>query len=143
MHGRNKNIATEISSQADYYGNKIDESGSIAAPKIKNLLEENDSLQLKVEGAVIEVCQKKGCWMNVDIGGGETMKVVFKDYEFFVPLDVAGKSAILEGVAKKEITSVATLRHYAEDAGKSKEEILAITKPEKKIVFEAEGVILK
>jgi hypothetical protein len=81
--------------------------------------------------------------MNVDIGGGETMKVVFKDYEFFVPLDVAGKSAILEGVAKKEITSVATLRHYAEDAGKSKEEILAITKPEKKIVFEAEGVILK
>jgi hypothetical protein len=34
------------------------------------------------------------------------------------------------------------LRHFAEDAGKSKEEIAKITKPEFEMGFEADGIIL-
>ena len=35
------------------------------------------------------------------------------------------------------------LKHYAEDAGKSQKEIDKITKPEYKISFIADGVIIK
>jgi hypothetical protein len=40
-------------------------------------------------------------------------------------------------------TSVAELQHYAEDAGKSKEEIAKITEPKLELTFVADGVIVK
>ena len=39
--------------------------------------------------------------------------------------------------------SVADLKHYAEDAGKSPEEIAKITEPSIEFAFEANGVLLK
>lgn len=78
----------------------------------------------------------------MDAGGGELMMVRFYDYGFFLPMDCAGKKIILEGNAFKSVTSVDELRHYAEDAGKSKEEIEKITEAEKQISFEATGVLL-
>jgi Domain of unknown function (DUF4920) len=80
--------------------------------------------------------------MKMDMGGKELM-IRFKDYGFFVPKDCDGKTATIQGKVKKEVIDVATLRHYAEDAGKTKEEIEKITKPEEKYTFEAVGVILK
>ena len=51
-----------------------------------------------------------------------------------------GKSAIVNGNISIDTLSVAQLRHYAEDAGKSKEEILSIVNPEITISFLADGV---
>ena len=62
---------------------------------------------------------------------------------FFVPKDASGKTAIFEGVAYNDTIPVNDLKHYAEDEGKSKEEIEKITKPEVTISFEAHGVIIK
>ena len=59
-----------------------------------------------------------------------------------MPKDIAGKTVILDGIAKKNITSLQLLRHYAEDAKKSKEEILSITEPKTEISFEASGVVI-
>lgn len=81
--------------------------------------------------------------MTIDKGDGTTMRVKFKDYGFFVPKDIAGKTAIMEGMARMETTSVDEQRHYAEDAGKTKAEIEAITQPTRELVFEASGVIIK
>jgi hypothetical protein len=81
--------------------------------------------------------------MLIDKGDGTTMRVKFKDYGFFVPKDCAGKTAIMEGRAFFRTVSVDELKHYAEDAGKSKEEIEKIKEPQKALAFEAEGVILK
>ncbi len=80
--------------------------------------------------------------MTLD-GANQEVRVTFKDYGFFVPQDIAGKKAIIEGVLKKEITDVATLKHFAVDEGKTPEEIAAITKPEEKFVFVAHGVIIE
>ena len=60
-----------------------------------------------------------------------------------MPLDAQGKEVILEGKAFVQITPVEELQHYAEDAGKSKEEIAKITAPKKEFSFEANGVLLK
>ena len=81
--------------------------------------------------------------MDVKMPNGGVMKVRFKDYGFFVPTKgLEGRQAVLQGYAVKEKTDVATLRHYAEDAGKSKEEIEKITAPEESLSFEADGVLI-
>jgi hypothetical protein len=60
-----------------------------------------------------------------------------------MPKDASGRTAIVDGIAKVEETSVADLQEYAKDDGKSKEEIAAITEPKRELVFEAKGVIIK
>ena len=71
----------------------------------------------------------------------DTVLVRFKDYGFFVPKSGAeGKSAIVNGNISVDTLSVAQLRHYAEDAGKSIDEILSIVHPETTISFLADGV---
>lgn len=124
------------------YGEKITPDKAIESTEISKLLSDKDSVHLKISGVVESICQKKGCWLKMDAGDGELMMVRFYDYGFFLPMDCAGKKIILEGNAFMSVTSVDELRHYAEDAGKSKEEIEKITEAEKQISFEATGVLL-
>lgn len=126
-----------------YFGDTITPEGAIPAAQIKEKLAHHDSLAMKVEGKIVEVCQKKGCWMELELANGESMRVTFKDYGFFVPKDAGGKTVIMDGYAYNDTTSVAQLRHYAEDGGKPKEEIEKITEPEVAVSFEAHGVIIK
>ena len=126
-----------------YFGDSITMDGAIAADQLVAQLAGKDSISVKISGTIDEVCQKKGCWMNINIGNGQSMKVRFKDYAFFVPKDAAGKAMFIEGYAYNDTISVAEQKHYAEDAGQSKEEIAKITKPEISISFEANGVIIK
>ena len=58
-------------------------------------------------------------------------------------MDCEGQDVIMQGKAFKEITPIEELRHYAEDAGKSEEEIAAITQPKEEYKFMASGVFLK
>ncbi len=131
------------SANVAYYGDKISPEGAIKAEKIKETLGSNDSLSMKVEGKIVDVCQKKGCWMELALNDGENIRVTFKDYGFFVPKDAGGKTVIIDGYAYNDTTTVAELRHYAEDGGKSKEEIEKINEPEMSVSFEAHGVIIK
>ena len=101
-----------------------------------------DTLQAKFTGVVKEVCQEKGCWMKVELDGGEEAMVRFKDYGFFMPKDISGKEVIINGYAFVEEMSVEDQKHYAEDGGKSEDEIAKITKPKKTFGFEANGVLL-
>ena len=102
----------------------------------------NNSFNGKISAVVTEVCQEKGCWMKVQRENGDPMIVKFKDYGFFMPKNIVGKTVILEGVAAGKEISVDELRHLAEDAGKSKKEINKIKKPKKDIQFTASGVLV-
>ena len=100
-----------------------------------------DSLETIVEGKVESVCQAKGCWMNIESDNSDQkMFVKFKDYGFFMPLDLKGGKVVMKGKAFREVTSVDELRHYAEDEGLSKDEILAINEPREELKFLASGV---
>ncbi|MBK9282963.1 MAG: DUF4920 domain-containing protein [Sphingobacteriaceae bacterium] len=126
-----------------YFGDTISVEGAVAASELVNQLTGKDSLYIKLTGVIDEVCQKKGCWMTLDIGNGMEMRVSFKDYGFFMPKDASGKTVIIDGYAYNDTIPVEQLRHYAEDAGESKEEIAKIVAPEISISFEANGVIIK
>ncbi|HWV30947.1 MAG TPA: DUF4920 domain-containing protein [Dyadobacter sp.] len=125
------------------FGKQIDDKEAIAATALPAQMGDKSEIQAKVTGTVESVCQAKGCWMKVNLDNGETMRVVFKDYAFFVPKDIAGKTVVFEGEARKTLVPVEHLKHYAQDAGKSKEEIAQITEPKDELTFIADGVIVK
>lgn len=133
----------EVVEILNYFGAEITPDDAMAAADLSSALEGKDSLNVKVEGTINACCKKKGCWMDVDLGNGESMIVKFKDYGFFVPKNADGQTVVMEGVAKIETQTVAWLKHKAEDAGKTQEEIDAITESEVKVSFVADGVIIK
>ena len=128
--------------QTGDFGAELSDAESIQAEQLEATLGDQKSVDVKVEGEIAEVCKMKGCWMTVTTAEGETVRVTFKDYEFFVPKDAAGYKVVFEGEAKREVVDVATLKHYAEDAGKSTEEIAEITEDETKLTFVASGVTI-
>ncbi len=136
---KNPNIEDKLMS----FGEKFKPKSIMSYDDFLEKFEGKDSLEAIVSGNVESVCQVKGCWMNITskIPGKEDMFVKFKDYGFFMPLDLKG-DVIMKGVAYREITTVDELRHYAEDEGKSKEEIEAITEPVEELKFMASGVII-
>ncbi len=137
-------MSLSLSAQnAKSYGAEIDNENAITVTELSEKLSANDELEAKVEGTINASCAAKGCWMTIQLSDGDEMRVTFKDYGFFVPTKgLNGKKAIIEGVAKRSVTDVATLQHYAEDAGKSEEEIAEITEPLEEVTFEANGVLI-
>jgi len=126
-----------------HFGKDINDKKAIEASKLPLKMGSKETMETKVTGVVESVCQVKGCWMKVKMADGETMRVMFKDYAFFVPKDIAGKTVVFEGEAQKKLVPVEHLQHYALDAGKSKEEIARITEPKDELTFIADGVIVK
>ena len=124
------------------FGDEITADGAIPLSEMVNKLNGKDTVFTKVSGVVESVCKKKGCWMNIVNDNGDEVFVKFKDYGFFMPLDCEGAKVVMDGFATVEETSVEELRHYAEDEGKSKEEIAAITEPVKEMKFMAHGVVM-
>lgn len=125
-------------------GANVTPDGAITYTQLMGKMNNIDSLAVKVTGTVSEVCQKKGCWMTIksEQAGQPDIRVTFKDYALFMPNDIVGKKVVLSGFAFIEVTPVDVLRHYAEDAGKTKEEIAAITEPKRELSYEATGVLI-
>ncbi|MDB4061221.1 DUF4920 domain-containing protein [Vicingaceae bacterium] len=125
-----------------HFGKIIEAEGAKFVDEFTTLMDGKDSLNVKIQAVAADVCQNKGCWMKVETADGNTMRIKFKDYGFFVPMDITGKNVIFEGVAYRDTTSVEDLKHYAMDGGQSEEEINAIMEPKISTSFLAEGVIV-
>jgi len=125
------------------YGKPVKADDAIPVEALAASFKGSDAYKGKVTGKVVEVCTKKGCFMKLaQAGGKEPIMITFKDYGYFMPQNIVGKTVVIEGVAKMSTTSVEQLQHYAEDAGKSEKEIAAIKTPKKDIAIIADGVLV-
>ena len=128
------------------FGDKISTADAITVSELSEryaTLKAGDTIVVKFEGEIGEICQKKGCWMTVALPGEQKTMVRFKDYGFFVPMNAGKHKAVVAGKAFVRETSVDELKHYAKDAGKSEEEITQITLPKREFAFEANGVLIQ
>lgn len=126
----------------DFYGEKITADGAMNIADIPAKLAKDESFDGKIKAKIVEVCPKKGCWLKLQVNDSTTALVKMKDYGFFLPVAAKGKTVVIDGETKMKTTSVAELKHYAEDAKKPKDEIDAITKPEKEIRVMAKGIVV-
>lgn len=134
----NQQPATEGS-----YGEIITTENAVPVFRLKEMLADRDSVNVKLTGEISASCQSSGCWMDLAISDQDTLMVTFKDYAFEIPTDSKGKTTYIEGVAMKELIPVERLRNKAAEEGKSREEIAAINEPKWAYTFEAKGVLIK
>lgn len=85
--------------------------------------EKYNGKRVRVQGAVVDVCSKRGCWIRL-ASDKEFESIVFKvdDGVIVFPMDAKGKTAIAEGVISAKTYSVEQLieqgKHQAEETGK-------------------------
>lgn len=139
-HGHDHGEHASVSEK--HFGAMVNKDNSTSVAMAISSLGNEASKEVKIYGKITEVCQKKGCWITLENKDGEDIWVKFKDYGFFAPMNAAGEMGTFNGVLSVEEQSVEELQHYAEDAGKSKEEIAAITKPKRVYSFMVDGFVL-
>lgn len=102
---------------------------------------------VKIEGVVVDMCVKRGGWMDL-AGDKEFTKFTAdaKTADFKFPLDSKGKTAIVEGEITKITVSVEQqkerLNHEALENGKEVD-LSTITEPKINYVLKATGAEIK
>ena len=102
---------------------------------------QDGNVPVVIEGELSKVCLTMGCWVQMKTSG-EPLLVMTRDHEFFVPRNATGVRARAYGRAVAREQSVETLRHIAEDAGGSADEIARITEPRTRMVFIADVIAM-
>lgn len=91
-----------------------------------------------IEGVIVKNCTSKGCWMQVapakDAPG---VRVTFKDYKFFIPLNSAGKKFRAVGITTMKVHSVKDTQHLVDEGATLKRNSDGTST---EIGFEAAGV---
>ena len=122
-------VATLLLATAAFAGETIKRGAAIAADaKVVALATvlaspvEYSNAPVVVEGVVTNACERKGCWMQLKpaAGADQAVRVTFKDYGFFVPLDSKGMKARAEGVTTVKKLSKAEADHLEEEGAKLK-----------------------
>ena len=121
------------------YGVVSDEGKAVGTDELKAQLVE-DKYVGQVKGRVVEVCKAEGCWIKLERKDGTSMMVRAKNHAFLMPENIVGKTVLIEGNAVIKEETEEMRRHYAEDAGKTKEEIAKIKGSLKDVQFAASGV---
>lgn len=97
-------------------------SSSARAVPLAKVLAEPESYTkdpVVVEGVITTSCERKGCWMQLAPSPNESgVRVTFRDYAFFIPLDAKGMSARAEGVAVVKTLSRKEADHLEEEGVK-------------------------
>lgn len=78
--------------------------------------------KVRIEGMVLDVCAKRGCWMYIaGDGEGEKIQVKVTDGEIVFPMAAAGRVASVEGIVEELKISkermIKYLQHLAEEKG--------------------------
>lgn len=99
-----------------------------------------------VEGMVVEVCEKRGCWMDIAADGDfQSIQIKVEDGEIVFPLTARGRRARVEGTVEKlELTMEQALeeaRRHAEEHGEAFDPA-SVTGPETTYRIRGIGAVL-
>ena len=122
-HGHSLRVAT--------YGSPVT-GESLKQVELARVLESPDAYSgrtIEIRGEVVEVCQRRGCWIRMAPTGSNNKQGVFVKFtcpiegERLIPMTALGQPVRVEGTLIVETISEAERRHYASDAGATSEEI--------------------
>ena len=103
---------------AEHYGAEIKAKTPLTLQAAIKQLDTKPSADVLIESKVDKVCVAKGCWMALtNKDRKDEVRVTFKDYGFFVPSSIIGKTVLVEGKLEKVVMSLEDTKHYVKDAG--------------------------
>lgn len=102
---------------------------------------------VRVEGMIVDVCAKRGCWMELaGKEAGSKLKFKVTDGEMVFPMDAKGKVAVAQGqISVKDLTLEETkeyAKYQAEEYGKTYDEA-SITKPQQIVRLDGTGAVIR
>ena len=124
---------------AEQYGAPIKATNPIALSAAIKQLDARATAPVLVEAKVDKICVVKGCWLGL-VNDKDDVRVTFKDYAFFVPPSLIGKTVVVEGVLEKVTMSLEETKHYVKDAGGDPS---TVTTPRVEYRIVASGVAVK
>lgn len=87
-----------FSSERTQYGEKITLEEKINISDILANPSEYEGRKVLVEGTIVEVCAKRGCWIELSSDKEfETIRIKVNDGEIVFPMEAKGKTALVEG----------------------------------------------
>lgn len=125
------------------FGAQVDPQGAISVDDLWKNMQGAEPWETKVKGTIQSVCQSKGCWYTLNTTEGEEITIVTRDHAFSIPKGSSGKTAIAQGQARWEVTTVDELKEAALEEGKKPEEIDQIVNEERYLVFDADGILIQ
>ena len=115
---QSEKVALEKENPVGTYGKGITLKEQTLLSTIMEVPEEFEGKQVLLSGTIVEVCPKRGCW--VDLSGDkefEKIQVKVKDGEIVFPLSAKGNEALIEGIVEKlELTKEQAIRYQAHQA---------------------------
>ena len=113
--------------------------------KISDILADPDSYMdqtVLVDGEILNVCPKMGCWMELKSDDGEGMiKIKVKDGEIVFPVEAIGETALVEGtVYKIELSQEDAISYYEHIAEETGEEFDASTITGPMTIYQIKGL---
>jgi pectate lyase len=124
------------------FGTKPDRSSVIDAGKLEAFMAQKTRISTSVKGTVLKVTKQKGGWFDLDAGNGKVIAVHFKSYAIDLPADLKGRTVIVGGVAQKQFIADDE-QHFAGDTVKGKKQHNVKTNPNRKLSFEATGLVVE
>lgn len=83
---------------------------------------------VRTEGEIAQVCQRMGCWMELrESPEGPAVRVPMAGHRFFLPRDVAGRRAMLEGRVAMRALSQAEREHLESEGASATASALSIS----------------
>lgn len=141
-----ENADVHASSPYEVYGEAFPDEGAMPVQAVVAEREQYIGKNVKVEGTVAEVCQMAGCWLTLQTGDGNNVRILVArkengDYAFTVPKDISGRRVVVQGTLDEETLLEGTQRHLAEDAGVEVDE--ASLEPKTELQLTAQGVLIE
>ena len=116
--------------------------------EMNTMVESVGTFEGKVAVTISEVCQKAGCWITLENGDSDPIRVFFRDH-FTIPIETAaGTEAIVYGIATQDTLTVDFQKHLLDDAAENGQEIDqseydAITEDKIEVTFDCEAILVK
>lgn len=130
--------AEEAAAAPQVYGAPVTVKKSLSLAKLEKKPERFVGKTVKIEGTVREVCQGRGCWIEVEGKDGSTFLAKSLDESVLVPKDCQGWQVIVQGV----VTQLAAKGHEGHDHAHDEAEA-GHSCPAPKFVVATQGVALK
>ncbi len=103
------------------YGAGVVLRESVALAKVVAAPESYENKIVQVQASVVQVCPKRGCWIDIADAQGSEMRVKVTDGEIVFPLSAKGHDVVVEGIVERiELTEEqhrAWKQHEAEELG--------------------------
>ena len=95
-------IIPALQATAKTYGKAIQTREVTAVSAILDTPDAFIGKTVRVEGMILEVCAKRGCWVYVASDRqGEKIQVKVTDGEIVFPMSASGRMAVVEGVVEE------------------------------------------